>query len=140
MHLNLLRNTIMALTTLLIGTSLLFAASLSGTVSAVDGKGMATVHTSDGNEHNVKAGEGWKTGAKVECETKNNTLECRHVLSGVGDPSATTAIPFLGNTETKYFYPSGCPGYGTIPKDKRENFNTADAAKSAGYMQAPECN
>ena len=47
-------------------------------MSAVDGKGMATVGcTSDGKDHQVKAGEGWKVGAKVECETKNNAMECR---------------------------------------------------------------
>ena len=66
----------MALGTLLLGSSLVMAAGVAGTVSGVDGKGMATVHTSDGKNHQVKAGEGWKVGAKVECETKNNVMEC----------------------------------------------------------------
>ena len=77
MYRKLMRNTTMALGTLLLGSSLVMAAGVPGTVSAVDGKGMATVHTSDGKNHQVKAGEGWKVGAKVECETKNNVMECR---------------------------------------------------------------
>src|SRR5215211_6269757 len=70
MYRKLMRNTTMALGTLLLGSSLVMAGGLQGTVSAVDGKGMATVHTSDGKDHQVKAGEGWKVGGKLECKTK----------------------------------------------------------------------
>ena len=77
MYRKLMRNTTMALGTLLLGSSLVMAGGVPGTVSGVDGKGMATVRTSDGKDHQVKAGEGWKVGAKVECETKNNVMECR---------------------------------------------------------------
>ena len=68
----------LGLSTLVLGASLAFAAGMGmpGTVTAVDDKGMATVKTSDGKELKVKAGEGWKTGAKVECETKDGKSEC----------------------------------------------------------------
>jgi hypothetical protein len=87
MYRKLMRNTTMALGTLLLGSSLVMAAGMQGTVSAVDGKGMATVHTSDGKDHQVKAGEGWKVGAKVECETKNNAFECHPA------PAQSSAAP-----------------------------------------------
>jgi hypothetical protein len=92
MYRKLMRNTTMALGTLLLGSSLVMAAGIPGTVSAVDGKGMATVHTSDGKDHQVKAGEGWKVGAKLECETKNNTLECRSA-STQSSTAPTTSAP-----------------------------------------------
>jgi len=47
MYRKLMRNTTMALGTLLLGSSLVMAGGLQGTVSAIDSKGMATVHTSD---------------------------------------------------------------------------------------------
>ena len=93
MYRNLMRNTTMALGTLLLGSSLVMAAGVVGTVSGVDGKGMATVHTSDGKNHQVKAGEGWKVGAKVECETKNNVMECRPAA-----PSTAAAKPAAAPT------------------------------------------
>jgi hypothetical protein len=97
MYRKLMRNTTMALGTLLMGSSLVMAAGLPGTVSAVDGKGMATVRTSDGKDHQVKAGEGWKVGAKVECETKNNTLECHSASTqssaAPATPAPSTAAP-----------------------------------------------
>ena len=90
MYRKLMRNTTMALGTLLLGSSLVMAGGLPGTVSAVDGKGMATVHTSDGKDHQVKAGEGWKVGAKVECETKNNMMEC-HPAAAQSSAAPTTS-------------------------------------------------
>jgi len=39
---------------------------------------MATVKTEDGKEHKVK-GEGWKAGAKVQCETKEGKTECKAI-------------------------------------------------------------
>lgn len=65
-----------ALTSGLFLTSLALAAPLPGAITAID-KGMATVRTSDGKDHQIKAIEGFKVGAKVECETKNNAMECR---------------------------------------------------------------
>ena len=92
MYRKLMRNTTMALGTLLLGSSLVMAGGLQGTVSAVDGKGMATVHTSDGKDHQVKASEGWKVGAKVECETKNNVMEC-HPAAAQSSAAPTTSSP-----------------------------------------------
>jgi hypothetical protein len=94
MYRKLMRNTTMALGTLLLGSSLVMAGGLQGTVSAVDGKGMATVRTSDGKDHQVKAGEGWKVGAKVECETKNNAMECRPA------PAQSSAAPTTSTPST----------------------------------------
>src|ERR1043166_3875171 len=95
MYWKFMRNTTMAVGTLLLGASLVMATGIQGTVSAMGGKGMATVHTSDGKDHQVKAGEGWKVGAKVECETKNNTLECR---SASTQSSAAPAAPAPSTT------------------------------------------
>ncbi|MGE3538803.1 MAG: hypothetical protein AB7N91_15395 [Candidatus Tectimicrobiota bacterium] len=53
-----------------------FAGGMSGTVTNVDGSGMATVKTDDGKEHKVK-GEGWKVGAKVECDVKEGKTACK---------------------------------------------------------------
>jgi hypothetical protein len=87
MYRKLIRNTTMALGTLLLGSSLVMAGGVQGTVSVVDGKGMATVRTSDGKDHQVKAGEGWKVGTKVECEAKNNVMGCQPAME---KSSATT--------------------------------------------------
>jgi len=57
-------------------TSLATAQTMTGTVTKIDEKGMATVKTEDGKEHMVK-GEGWKVGAKVECMTKEGTTSCK---------------------------------------------------------------
>jgi len=96
MYRNIIRNSTMALGTLLIGSSLVMAAGVQGSVTALDGKGMATVRTSDGKDHQVKGGEGWKVGAKVECESKNNVMECRAMAPQAAvtpAPSSTTAAP-----------------------------------------------
>jgi len=61
---------------IVLSTTLATAAMMTGTVTSVDDKGMATVKTEDGKEHKVK-GEGWKTGAKVECEMKEGKTECK---------------------------------------------------------------
>ena len=52
------------------------AAMTTGTVTSIDEQGTATVKTEDGKEYKVK-GEGWKVGAKVECETKEGKAECK---------------------------------------------------------------
>jgi len=98
MYRKLMRNTTMALGTLLLGSSLVMAGGLQGTVSAIDSKGMATVHTSDGKDHQVKAAEGWKVGAKVECETKNNAMEY-HPAAAQISAAPTTSTP--GTTAMK---------------------------------------
>ncbi|MBM3222916.1 MAG: hypothetical protein FJZ47_03810 [Candidatus Tectomicrobia bacterium] len=96
MYRHIVRNTTMALGTLLIGSSLVMAAGLQGAVTALDGKGMATVRTSDGKDHQVKSSDGWKVGAKVECESKNNVMECR-----AGAPqAAVTPAPSSSTTAT----------------------------------------
>jgi len=61
---------------IVLGTTLATAAMMTGTVVSMDDKGMATVKTEDGKEHKVK-GEGWKVGAKVECETKEGATMCK---------------------------------------------------------------
>lgn len=60
----------------MLSTTLATAATMHGTVTSIDDKGMATVKTEDGKEHKVK-GEGWKAGAKVECETKEGKTACK---------------------------------------------------------------
>lgn len=60
---------------LVLSTTLATAAMMKGTVTEVDANGMATVKTEEGKEHKVK-GEGWKAGAKGECETKEGKTEC----------------------------------------------------------------
>lgn len=101
MYRTFVKNTTMALGTLLVGSALVFAAGTPGAVTALDGKGMATVHTSDGKDHQVKAGEGWKVGAKVECDAKNNVLECKPTQAqaaattapSMASPAHTTTAP-----------------------------------------------
>lgn len=95
MHRNIVRNTTLALGTLLLGSTLVMAGTgLPGEVRVLDGKGMATVHTSDGKIHQVKAGEGWKVGAKVECESKNNVMECRPGMPQAAvTPAPSSAAP-----------------------------------------------
>jgi preprotein translocase subunit YajC len=64
---------------LILGTTLVFAGGMKGTVTNIDDKGMATVKTEDGKEHKVK-GEGWKVGAKVECEQKEGMTSCKAAM------------------------------------------------------------
>jgi hypothetical protein len=61
---------------LALGATLTFAGDMKGTVTQIDDKGMATVKTDDGKEHKVK-GEGWKVGAKVDCQAKEGTTTCK---------------------------------------------------------------
>ncbi len=94
MYRNLLRTTTMALGTLLVGSTLVLAAGVSGNVTALDGKGMATVRTGDGKDHQVKAGEGLKVGTKVDCEMKNNALDCHPVTAHTAaNPTPSTSTP-----------------------------------------------
>jgi len=95
MYRNFIRTTTMALGTLLVGSTLVLAAGVSGNVTAIDGKGMATVRTSDGKDHQVKVGEGLKlVGLKVECETKNNALDCHPVgVQTAANPTPSTSTP-----------------------------------------------
>jgi hypothetical protein len=44
--------------------------------SSLASSGIATVKTEDGKEHKVK-GEGWKVGAKVDCEIKEGKTACK---------------------------------------------------------------
>ena len=103
MYRTFMRNTTMALGTLLLGSSLVMAGGLPGTVSGVDGKGMATVRTSDGKDHQVKAGEGWKVGAKVECETKNKVMECHPAMA------QSSAVPTTPAPSTAAVKPAPAP-------------------------------
>jgi preprotein translocase subunit YajC len=64
---------------LVLGTTLVFAGGMKGTVTNIDDKGMATVKTEDGKEHKVK-GEGWKVGAKVECDMKEGMTSCKAAM------------------------------------------------------------
>jgi len=52
------------------------AASVAGTVTAVDSAGMATIKTDNGEEHRM-TGEGWKVGDKVECAMQDNKMACK---------------------------------------------------------------
>ena len=94
MYRTFIKSTAVALGTLLVGSTLVMAAGLQGVVTGVDGKGMATVRTSDNKEHQVKAGEGLKAGVKVECETKNNAMECRPAQPHAAmSPAPSTTAP-----------------------------------------------
>src|SRR5262245_41603300 len=74
---NFIRNTTIALGTLLVSSSLVMAAGMPGVVTGVDSKGMATVRTSDQKEHQVRVGEGLHLhDLRVECEMKNNAMAC----------------------------------------------------------------
>ena len=92
MYRPLIKHTTIALGTLLVGSTLVFAASVPGTVTARDGKGMATVRTSDGKDHQVKLGDEFKVGTKVECDAKNTTMECHQVHAAV-TPAPSTSTP-----------------------------------------------
>jgi hypothetical protein len=92
MYRHIIKKTTIALGTLLVGSTLVFAASVPGTVTARDGKGMATVRTSDGKDHQVKLGDAFPVGAKVECEAKNTVMECRQVQAAV-TPAPRTSTP-----------------------------------------------
>lgn len=50
-------------------------ASMSGTVTAVDTHGTATVHTADGKNHKLKH-HSWQVGDKVECTTTSGKTSC----------------------------------------------------------------
>lgn len=107
MYRNIMRNTTIALGTLLVSSSLVFAAGLPGSVTALDGKGMGTVRTTDGKDHQVKAGQDFKVGSKVDCEMKNNAMECRvsQAQSAV-QPSATTPAPATAAVKPKMTTPA----------------------------------
>ncbi len=92
MYRHLIKKTTIALGTLLVGSTLVCAASVPGTVTARDGKGMATVRTSDGKDHHVKLGDEFKVGTKVECEDKTSAMECHQVQAAV-TPAPSTATP-----------------------------------------------
>jgi hypothetical protein len=73
----LLRKTLMLVCAgLVLSTTLATAATMQGIVTAINADGIATVKTEDGKEHKVK-GEGWKVGAKVDCEIKEGKTECK---------------------------------------------------------------
>src|SRR5262250_2813459 len=95
MYRNFIRTTAMALGTLLVGSSLVLAAGVAGNVTGLDTKGMATVRTSDGKDHQVKVGEGLRlVGLKVECESKNNALNCQPVgMQTAANPTPSTSTP-----------------------------------------------
>jgi hypothetical protein len=94
MYRHIIKNTTIALGTLLVSATLVGAASVPGTVTARDGKGMATVRTSDGKDHQVKLGDEFKVGTKVECEAKNNGMDCHQVQAAVTPaPSPSTPAP-----------------------------------------------
>jgi hypothetical protein len=95
MYRKLIRNTTIALGTVLLGSSLVMAAGFQGVVTGVDSKGMATVRGSDQKDHQVKVGEGLRLNdLKVECEAKSNALECRPVQAQAAmTPAPSTATP-----------------------------------------------
>lgn len=77
MYRKLIRNTAVALGTLLVGSTFVMAAGFQGVVTGVDNKGMATVRA-ENKDHQVRVGDGLKLNdLKVQCEMKNNALECR---------------------------------------------------------------
>ena len=94
MYRHIIKKTTIALGTLLVSATLVGAASVPGTVTAHDGQGMATVRTSDGKDHQVKLGDAFKVGTKVECEAKNTVMDCHQVQAAVTPaPSPSTPAP-----------------------------------------------
>ena len=94
MYRSMIKQTSIALGTLLVSATLVGAASVPGTVTARDGKGMATVRTSDGKDHQVKLGDAFTVGTKVECEAKHTVMECRQVQATVTQaPRTSTPAP-----------------------------------------------
>jgi len=94
MYRHLIKKTTVALGTLLVSATLVGAASVPGTVTARDGKGMATVRTSDGKDHQVKLGDEFKVGTKVDCEAKNTSMDCHQVQAAVTPaPAPSTSTP-----------------------------------------------
>ena len=94
MYRHIIKKTTIVLGTLLVSATLVGAASVPGTVTARDGKGMATVRTSDGKDHQVKLGDEFTVGTKVQCEEKKNAMECRQVHAAVTPaPSPATPAP-----------------------------------------------
>jgi len=62
-------------------STVVLAADVEGTVSAVDDKGMATIQATDGKEHKVsiagvKAGDKVDCHSKVDCHTKVEKTSC----------------------------------------------------------------
>jgi hypothetical protein len=55
--------------------TMIFAAEIVGTVSAVDEKGMATIKTTEGKELQVRM-TGVKVGDKVDCHPKGEKMSC----------------------------------------------------------------
>jgi len=92
MYRPIIKKTTIALGTLLMSATLVGAASVPGTVAARDGKGMATVRTSDGKDHQVQLGDEFTVGTKVECETKNSVMECHQAHAAV-TPAPRTSTP-----------------------------------------------
>lgn len=97
MYRKLIRNTAVALGTLLVGATFVMAAGFHGVVTGVDGKGMATVRGADNKDHHVRVGDGLRLNdLKVQCEMKNNALECRPAQTQAAmtpAPSSSTAAP-----------------------------------------------
>lgn len=97
MYRKLIRNTAVALGTLLVGSTFVMAAGFQGVVTGVDGKGMATVRASDNKTHQVRVGDGLKLNdLKVQCEMKNNALECRPAQTQAAmtpAPRSSTSAP-----------------------------------------------
>jgi hypothetical protein len=48
---------------------------VTGTVTAVDTTGKATIKTEEGQEYQMQ-GSGWQVGDKVECDTKDGQVMC----------------------------------------------------------------
>src|SRR2546426_667590 len=92
MYRHMIKKTTIALGTLLVSATLVGAASVPGTVTARDGKGMATVRTSDGKDHQVKLGDEFTVGTKVECEAKKNVMECHQVQAAVTPAPRTSRL------------------------------------------------
>lgn len=56
-------------------STMIFAAEIVGTVSAIDDKGMATIKTTEGKELQVQIA-GVKVGDKVDCHPKGGKMSC----------------------------------------------------------------
>src|SRR5215471_15391912 len=94
MYRPIVKKTTIALGTLLGSATLVGAASVPATVTARDSKGMATVRTSDGKDHQVQLGDAFTVGTKVECETNTTGMACHQVHAAVTPvPRPSTPAP-----------------------------------------------
>jgi len=134
MYRKLIRNTAVALGTLLVGSTFVMAAGFQGVVTGVDSKGMATVRGGDNKEHQVRVGDGLKLNdLRVQCEMRNNALECRPVQTQAAmTPAPRSAAPAKSATTPASTTAAPAPASSAAPA------STAPAPSTSTPATAPK--